>query len=215
MTQMRERARVLFPSVLLTLLSMVQALALELMWTKVREADFLWAGGWPATLGWAQVCVMGLSILMVWLFQVNMVLRFEWVPSTRDSVLPFVIGALEFTLIDMIGPSYVGLWLIGFGLVFAVCLWMSQSIFKAARRESINDPFFSQIGSATWRDFLPDMLSIGVIWIIGIAVLVTSSQGPLALIGVLLTGGLICQQLVITREFWNRSMHADENEEDA
>ena len=40
METMRTRATDLFPSVLLTVLSMIQAL--ELLWTRVRESSYLW-----------------------------------------------------------------------------------------------------------------------------------------------------------------------------
>jgi hypothetical protein len=41
MQKMRSRAKTHFPSVLLTLISIIQALALELMWSKIVESDFL------------------------------------------------------------------------------------------------------------------------------------------------------------------------------
>ena len=80
---------------------MIQALALELMWTRLRESPYLWTVGWDALLGWAQVTAMLLGFLVVWLFYVSIVMRFRWLPSLSDSVVPFAIGILEFTLIDL------------------------------------------------------------------------------------------------------------------
>ncbi len=51
MVSIRERAIATFPSVMLTVLSMIQAL--ELLWTRVMESEFLWLGGWDALVGWA------------------------------------------------------------------------------------------------------------------------------------------------------------------
>ncbi len=209
MNPMRDRARSLFPSVLLTLLSMVQAIALELIWSKVREADYLWLGGWAAGIGWAQVVVMGLGILQIWLFQVNLVLRFEWVPSTQDSILPFVIGAIEFTLIDLIGPARVAEWLFLFGVVFGVSLWTSHSVFVRARLDASNDAFFSRVMRATWRDFLPGMIAIATIWLFALFIHVLGDQSLLAFVSVLVTGALIGYQIDITRRFWDRSMHEE------
>jgi hypothetical protein len=91
---MRERATELLPSVLLTLLSMIQALALELLWTRVRETPVLWGADWQALLDWGQVVVTVLGMTVVWLLYVSLVLRFTWLPSIRDSLLPFGIGIL-------------------------------------------------------------------------------------------------------------------------
>ncbi len=62
-----ERARDLLPSIIITILSMIQALALELFWNRIQVSDFLWQGGWTATLGWLQLLVMLLGMLLVWL----------------------------------------------------------------------------------------------------------------------------------------------------
>ena len=45
MESIRRRAMEIFPSVLLTVLSMVQALALELLWTRLGDSPYLWEGG--------------------------------------------------------------------------------------------------------------------------------------------------------------------------
>lgn len=94
MPSLPERARELFSSVLLTVLSIVQALALELLWDRVHRAPFLWVGGWPALLAWSQVGVMLLGFAQVWLFYVSIVARFRWLPSTGDALWPFGIGIL-------------------------------------------------------------------------------------------------------------------------
>lgn len=41
MSKIRTRAQMHFPTVLLTLISIIQALALELMWSKIVESDSL------------------------------------------------------------------------------------------------------------------------------------------------------------------------------
>ena len=98
---MRNRATDLLPSVLLTVLSMIQALALELLWTRLRESPYLWTASWDALLGWTQATAMLLGFLVVWLLYISFVMRFRWLPSLSDSVIPFGIGILEFSLIDL------------------------------------------------------------------------------------------------------------------
>ena len=98
MQTIRERAKEHFPSVLLTLLSIIQALALELLWNRLRGNDYFWDGGISAVVGWTQAAVLLLGIFQVWLFYTSIVMRFRWVPTTRDAVIPFVMGALELLL---------------------------------------------------------------------------------------------------------------------
>ncbi|MFT5482814.1 MAG: hypothetical protein ACI9GW_001468 [Halieaceae bacterium] len=76
-----ERARNLVPAIILTVLSMIQALALELFWTKVVGSQFLWEGGWGAAIGWLQLMVVLGGILFIWVFYVNFVMLFSWLPS--------------------------------------------------------------------------------------------------------------------------------------
>jgi len=41
-----------FPAVLLTLISIIQALAMELMWSKIMNSDFLFSGDFSALIIW-------------------------------------------------------------------------------------------------------------------------------------------------------------------
>jgi hypothetical protein len=76
--------------VLLTLLSIVQALALELLWSHVRESGYLFDTSWTALLTWMQVGTTFLGIVVIWIAYASIAMRFRWVPSTSDSVYPFV-----------------------------------------------------------------------------------------------------------------------------
>ena len=49
-----------FPTVLLTLISIIQALALELLWNKVSESSFLYEFSTSALIAWGMVSVWGL-----------------------------------------------------------------------------------------------------------------------------------------------------------
>ncbi len=56
MNSIRMRAREQFPSVLLTLLSIIQAIALESLWDHARHRPELYSVSWDALLGWLQIC---------------------------------------------------------------------------------------------------------------------------------------------------------------
>jgi len=206
METMRTRATELFPSVLLTVLSMIQALALELLWVRLRESSYLWSLGWDALLGWTQALAMLLGLLVVWLFYISVVMRFRWLPSIRDSVVPFGIGILEFSLIDLMGPASLGLWFYAMAIIFGVSTWTSHTIYQRARRDPANREFFESVPPATIRDFLPSIYAVVVIAILGLILQVSGSRGWPALGALLITIGALGYQIELTRQYWERAM---------
>jgi hypothetical protein len=202
----RNRATDLFPSVLLTVLSMIQALALELLWTRLRESPYLWSGGWDALLGWSQVAAMLLGFLVVWLFYVSTVMRFRWLPSLQDSVVPFGIGILEFTLIDLMGPDSLGPWFYVLALVFAASTWASHAISRRARQDPANWEFFDSVQPATIRDFVPSISAIGGLGLLGLVLHISGSQGWLAFGSILVAVAALAYQIEVTRRYWDRSI---------
>jgi hypothetical protein len=201
-----NRARDIVPSVLLTLLSIIQALALELLWSRLRETAYLWTASWESVLGWAQVFAMVLGFLQVWLFYTSIVMRFRWAPSLRDSILPFVIGILEFSLIELMGPDSLGPWFYTIALVFAVSVWTSQEIYQRARHDPENSEFFEKLKPATLRDFVPSIVSVGGLALIGVILQVSGSRGWFALAGFVIATGMLAYQIELTRRYWNLSM---------
>ena len=103
-----RRARDLLPSIIITVLSMIQALALELYWSRLQELDHLTSLSWLGMLTWVQLFVTLMGIVQIWLMYVSLVLRFVWLPSIWDTVIPFGIGLLEFLLISMMGVEQLG-----------------------------------------------------------------------------------------------------------
>ena len=65
MRSMRDRAKAQFPFVLLTLISIIQALALELLWGKVTSSAFLFQPTLDAVVAWGMVSVTLLGILQI------------------------------------------------------------------------------------------------------------------------------------------------------
>jgi hypothetical protein len=203
---MRTRATDLFPSILLTVLSMIQALALELLWSRLRDSAYLWTSDWGALLGWVQVAAMLLGFLVVWLYYVSLVMRFRWLPSLGDSVVPFGIGILEFTLVDLMGPDSLGLWFYAMALIFAVSTWANQRFFRRARRDPANREFFQSVPPATIRDFAPSIAAVAVIGLLGVVLHVSGSRGWLALGSLLVTIAALGYPIHQTRRYWKRSM---------
>jgi hypothetical protein len=206
MDTMRTRSKDLLPSVLLTLLSIIQALALEMLWARFDESPYLWAGGWVSVLGWVQVAAMLLGILQIWLFYTSLAMRFRWLPATRDSILPFVIGILEFTLIDLLGPDTLGPWFCIFALIFAVSTWESHKIFSRARQDPENREFFDGVERAGLRDFAPAIASVGGLALFGVALQISGSPPWLALAGLVAAVVMLVYQVEVIRRYWDRTM---------
>ena len=198
----RDRARELLPSVLLTLLSMIQAVALELLWSRLRESDHLWVGGWASVLGWMQAAAVILGLLEIWLFYLSLLLRFSWVPGVREMLLPFALGVLEFMLIDLMGPQQVGLWMICLAVVFTLAIGETHLIFRSARRDPANAHFFEGVAPATLRDFVPQAIVVAAMASLGLAVWLLRDERWLAAASLLLANSALLWQMRATSSYW-------------
>lgn len=204
--RMRARAKAHMPMVLLTLLSIIQALALELTWEHITDQPYLFEPTWTAALAWLQVVTTLLGILLIWLLYSTMVMRFRWVPSTSDTVFPFAIGITEFTLISNLGPNHYLAWFVVLALLFALTHWSIQRIMVEARKDSENAAFFSRVSPAILRDFLPTIAICTALASFGIALGLTGHQGIFALIALLLAAGAISFQIHMNARYWRQAM---------
>ncbi len=203
--QIRRRAKANFPTVLLTLLSIVQAFGLELMWSHLGGADYLYVWSLTAVVGWLQLAANLLGILLIWLVYSDLVLRFSWVPTTTDATFPFAIGILEFAQIGALGPENIGLWFALLGVLFGAMAWISQSTMKRARHDSDNDDFFIRVSPATWRDHLLTIIPVAGLLGVGLVIWVSGDQEWFALTAVLFATGLLLYQIRMNHVFTQRS----------
>ena len=206
MNVMRNRAKEHFPSVLLTLLSIVQALALELLWSHVVETDFLFELTWIAVLSWAQISATFVGLVLIWVVYASNVMRFRWTPVTSDSVYPFFIGLVEFMLIESLGPDEIGHWLMLMGLTFGIMNWVAHVNLRRARQDADNAAFFVGRKPARLRDFYPEITIVSVLLIAGGYLLISNNQGFLAMFALLGTNILLVWQFYVAARFWERSM---------
>jgi hypothetical protein len=206
MKTIRERAKEHLPMVLLTLLSIVQALALELLWSHVRESSHLFEMTWVALLTWIQIGTSFIGIMVIWLVYASTAMRFRWVPTTSDSVYPFFIGMLEFILIELLAPPYMGWWFICLAMIFALMTWVSQMTMRRARLDGENDEFFVNLKPATVRDFYPAFAIILVLILGGSYLTISADRGIVALIAVSVAFVGIVRQLIVAARFWDLSV---------
>lgn len=179
MTTIRNRAKDQLPAVLLTLLSIVQALALELLWGYLTEEPALYQPTWDAVVGWTQIVATFIGLVLIWLIYATNVMRLRWVPTTRDTMFPFLVGVLEFVLVALLGTGNAGPWFLIMGFIYLTMTWVSHLSFVSARLDGENAEFFSAMRRAVWRDFLPSGVVIGFNALCGGAFLLFApSQGP-------------------------------------
>jgi hypothetical protein len=158
---------------------------------------------------------MLLGLLVVWLFFISVVMRFRWLPSIQDSIFPFGIGVLEFSLIDLMGPGSLAPWFYLLALIFAVSTWASHTIFRRARQDPANREFFESVPPATLRDFVPSISAIAGIGLLGLVLHVSGSQDWLALAAVLIAIAVLAYQIALTRQYFERSISKSQSSEAA
>jgi hypothetical protein len=192
--------------VLLTLLSIVQALALELLWSYLRETAYLFELSWIATIAWMQIFATFLGLILIWVVYANNVMCFRWVPVTSDSVYPFVIGLIEFMLIETLGPDEIGLWFTFLAVVFGMMIWVAHTNMRRARQDSDNAAFFGKFEPATFSDFYLPIAIACVLVLTGIYLQISSNQGFLAILALLATNGFLLWQFYAAAQFWKRNV---------
>ena len=212
MRETRQRAKELSPSLVLTLLSIVQALALEVLWSSVRESTFLFEGGLAAAIGWAQVGIALQGIVVLWVAYVGLVVRFVWIPRVYDVVVPFLLGVIEFILASILAPEWLVVWLLMLAALFVVATVSNAGVFEAAAAHPENREHFEQLAKVEPEMFgakaLYGPLVLFVALILGAAALVAvfgANSFP-ALLALLITNGVLVLQFLQVRLYWNRSL---------
>jgi hypothetical protein len=209
MDSMRNRATDMFPMVLLTLLSIVQALALEFLWDHTRHRTDLFELSVAVIPGWLQIAATFNVIIIIWLMYAGMLMRFRWTPSTMDSIFPFLVGLIQFLLIDIMGAEHFALWIIVLGLTFGVLVTIDHLAMRRARQVEENREFFDKYAPATIKDFLPQILMVVMLLFAGGLIGLTEHHGwftVLVLVGIFLGLGWETHR---SAYFWKISMGSD------
>ncbi|MEM8562555.1 MAG: hypothetical protein AAGF57_09995 [Pseudomonadota bacterium] len=202
----RERGKELLPTIILTILSMIQALALELYWSKILDSPYLRQGDVEAVIGWLQFAVMLQGFLLIWVLFVSFVLRFSWLPSVEDTLMPFAIGLLEFALVHFTAPATLGPWLLLLAAVFGVSTFSSYLTMRQARRDPDNAYFFDRIQPASWRDYLSTIVVVVVLCLLGLLIWLTDNNPVVSIVALLVALGALAYRILLVRRFWMHSI---------
>ncbi len=206
MDTIRNRAKDNFPMVLLTLLSIVQALALEFLWDHVRHRTEIFEVSEVALVGWLQIAASLNVIILIWLMYAGMLMRFRWTPTVTDSIWPFFIGLIQFLMIEIMGAEKLAYWIIVLALIYGITDFINHRAMKRARADPANREFFERYLPATLRDFTPQITMVVVLILAGSWIWISGHQGWFAICT--LVGSLIglCYEMHKAARYWNVSM---------
>ena len=209
MDSIRNRAKKRFPTVLLTLLSIVQALALEFLWDQSRHRPELYEVSATSLLAWLQIAATLNVVILIWLAYAGMVMRFRWTPTTADSIWPFFVGLIQFQLIDLMGTDNLGRWLVVLAVLFGLMSVVNHHAMKRARQDKANSEFFDRFGPATFKDFMPLCVTVVVLVITGVVLWNTDNSGWPAIAALLITTVGLANEVRNAAKYWRVSMGVD------
>ena len=211
MNDIRNRVRSNVPAVVLTLLGIIQALALEQLWTHVLHSDVLYALNWQTLTTWTQIFATLIAIILVWLVYAVNVTRFRWLPTVYEFILHFWVGFIQLLVIQALATTAIGFWFILMGVLFGTMIWIAQTTLRKARLDGGNASFFATIPPATWSDFLPALTIIGLILTFGLyaAIFKTGDLTNLSMLLIILL--FACLHFRALTDGWQRSLSPNDN----
>jgi hypothetical protein len=109
-------------------------------------------------------------------------------------------------MIDMMGPENLGPWMIVLAIVFATMIGASHRVFRRARQDPANRGWFDRFSPATLRDFVPHLVVIATLVLLGAWLWQSGSTGWPAMCAILLTHVVLGYEIFNAANFWNQSM---------
>jgi len=203
MNRHRQRAREQFPSVLLGVLGIIQALALELLWDRAVAGIGRWRAIDAELSGWLQVSSVFLGIVVVWVMYVILVLRYEWVPRFFDLSFPFVLGLLEFLLVEVCAPERIAVYFVLLAGIFVVSagntFWIYRAMFAAG--DAARVPLGRQLAG-----YVPAALATGALLVCGGLAAETGPASVVTRLCLLAANAGLLLQLYTFRHFWQADL---------
>ena len=206
MQDITSRVKHNVPALVLTLLGIMQAFALELLWSFIVETPYLFALTWQALLSWLQVSITLIGTILVWVSYATNVTRVLWVPTMQEFVMPFAVGLIQFSIIQMLTVQLIGPWMVLVAVLILTINWIAHSTMRKARLDGDNSEFFTGTTTADWRDFQLAIGSIALLLVYGIYEWVFAPFNAATLSILLITLGLLLVQFRLMAVWWSRSV---------
>ena len=206
MDTIRNRAKDRFPMVLLTLLSIVQALALEFLWDHTRHRTEIFEISVVALLGWLQIVASLYVIILIWLMYAGMLMRFRWTPTITDSIWPIFIGLIQLLMIEIMGAEKLAYWLIVIALIYATTDFINHTAMTRARIDPANREFFDRFLPATLKDFAPQITVVIALLLASSWIWFSGHQGWFAICTLVVSFIGLGYETHRAARYWNISM---------
>ena len=194
---------------LLTLLSILQAIALDMLWSK----SIAQMGPIELTPLYITAVLQALAtlliLIMVWTSFVSLLMRFVWIPSMLDTALPFLVGILQFALIEHARPDRLGEWFILQSALILVITYVTHIYYKKARLDPENSEFFKSLSPATWRDMIPEFVWAFVAFVVGMAILMLDIDGWLKCATIVVVVSALAHFVIQQNKFWIKSFQSE------
>ena len=205
MDEKQQRAVELFPSVLLSVLGVIQALAFELLWEEGLPGIARWRAAGATATGVLQAAAVFQGGIVMWALYASLVLRLRWLPSIRDLVVPFVLGALQFALVELMAPERLPWWFAVLALIFTLAMATNYAAYAAAAR--LDPAALPDAGGQALGSYTPSIAVVaGLVACAGL-VAWTGPTSPAATAAVLAANAGLLVQLLVLRRYWNRDLH--------
>jgi hypothetical protein len=203
-----ERAKELLPAVLLTLASIIQALSLEVLWEGAQQAPHLWIAGPTRFAGWLQVAGTFLAVMLVWVYYAQLVMRFRWVPTLRDSLIPFGFGLGQFALGELLRADRMHAWLYVVSGLFVYATWASTATLRAAQADPDNAWYVAIAEQGLVARFGIAAATVLALFGLGAITHRVGGGGAWGVAAMLAANAILLFQLVLQRRYWSRSVLA-------
>lgn len=200
----QQRAVELFPSVLLSVLGVIQALAFELLWDEGLPGLARWRAAGATATGVLQAAAVFQSGIMTWVLYASLVLRLRWIPSIGDLVVPFFLGALQFALVELMAPERLAWWFAVISLAFALATATHYAAYAAAAR--LEPDLLRGEGGQGLASYAPSLSISAGLAACAALVAWTGPASPVALAAVLAANAGLLAQLLVLRRYWNRDL---------
>ena len=210
MTTPREKALSQFPAMYVTLVSVVQAIALEALVSRVSEVGPLSMAGWDVALLWLEIGLLGQTIFYVWVSYTLLVTLAQWVFRIFDFGSAFAVGVFQLVAIGWVGPQTIKPFFLMVSVGFFSGAWISLSNTGAAAGREENRKTMELLPR---RAIVVLLTLVGMLGLVGLVVGDVHRYGPVpaSILLVIANGLLLLAQLKWFR-WWERVMRPERGE---
>ena len=124
----------------------------------------------------------------------------------QEFVMPFTVGLIQFSIIQMLTAQLIGPWMVLVAVLILTINWIAHGTMCKARLDGDNSEFFTGTTTAGWRDFQLAIGSIALLLVYGIYEWVFAPFNAATLSILLITLGLLLVQFRLMAVWWSRSV---------